>query len=232
MTAAEADQIVAALQEAAENGANLVVMTDDAYFGLFYGADLAQESLFARLANLHERILAVKVDGPTKEEFVWGLRTGMLTFGTRAATSNEALVPGAGKEGRRGDPQRGLQLFASLAERARQGPIDGQRSRPNGAEKQGILRDRAQRVHEILKKPEFARYWDAYPFNAGYFMCVRLKGIDAETFRKHLVGEVRRGRDRRRRHDIRVAFSAVEIGELEDLFSLMGAAAKDLVEAK
>ncbi len=66
-------------------------MTDDAYFGLFYGAELAQESLFARLANLHERILAIKVDGPTKEEFVWGLRTGMLTFGTRAASSNDAL---------------------------------------------------------------------------------------------------------------------------------------------
>ena len=91
ITAAEADQIVAALKEAAEDGRNLIVVTDDAYFGLFYGDDLAQESLFARLANLHERILAVKVDGPTKEEFVWGFRTGMLTFGTRAATSSEAL---------------------------------------------------------------------------------------------------------------------------------------------
>jgi hypothetical protein len=31
-------------------------------------------------------------------------------------------------------------------------------------------------------------------------------------------------------HDIRVAFSAVEVGELEDLFCLIGAAAKDLLE--
>ena len=77
--------------EAAEDGRNLVVVTDDAYFGLFYGEDVLQESLFARLAGCHERILAVKVDGPTKEEFVWGFRTGMLTFSTRAFFSDEAL---------------------------------------------------------------------------------------------------------------------------------------------
>ena len=35
--------------------------------------------------------MAVKVDGPTKEQFVWGFRTGMLTFGARAFLSDEAL---------------------------------------------------------------------------------------------------------------------------------------------
>ena len=29
----------------------MVVVTDDAYFGLFYGDDVARESLFARLAG-------------------------------------------------------------------------------------------------------------------------------------------------------------------------------------
>ena len=86
-TEAELDQIAAVLQEAAEDGRNLVVVTDDAYFGLFYGEDVARESLFAKLAGAHERLLAVKVDGPTKEEFVWGLRMGMLTFGSRPSTA-------------------------------------------------------------------------------------------------------------------------------------------------
>ena len=90
-TKTEIDQIAAVLREAAEEGRNLIVVTDDAYFGLFYGEDVAQESLFARLAGCHERLLAVKVDGPTKEEFVWGFRTGMLTFGARAFLSDEAL---------------------------------------------------------------------------------------------------------------------------------------------
>ena len=90
-TEAELDQIAAVLREAAEDGRNLVVVTDDAYFGLFYGEDVAQESLFARLAGCHERLLAVKVDGPTKEQFVWGFRMGMLTFGSRAFHSDDAL---------------------------------------------------------------------------------------------------------------------------------------------
>ena len=79
------------LYEAAEEGRNLVVISDDAYFGLFYGDDLLKESLFARLAGLHQRILAVKVDGPTKEEYVWGFRTGMLTFAAHAFFSSDAL---------------------------------------------------------------------------------------------------------------------------------------------
>ena len=97
-------------------------------------------------------------------------------------------------------------------------------------EKQNILRERALRVHEILEKPEYAHYWDAYPFNAGYFMCVRLKGIDADTFRKHLLEKYGVGVIADGANDIRVAFSAVDVGELEDLFAQMGAAAKDLME--
>ena len=91
-TDSELDQIAAALTEAADAGRDLVAVTDDAYFGLFYGDGVAHESLFARLACAHERLLAVKVDGPTKEQFVWGFRMGMLTFGSRGALdSSESL---------------------------------------------------------------------------------------------------------------------------------------------
>ena len=100
------------LREAADDGRNLVVVTDDAYFGLFYGDDLLKESLFARLAGCHERILAVKVDGPTKEEFVWGFRTGHADLQRPGLLQQRGLVPGAGEEGRRRHPQRRLELLA------------------------------------------------------------------------------------------------------------------------
>ena len=45
----------------------------------------------------------------------------------------------------------------------------------------------SQRVQKILANPEYADLWEPYPFNAGYFMCLRLKGIGAEEFRKHLL---------------------------------------------
>ncbi|MBJ8193091.1 aminotransferase class I/II-fold pyridoxal phosphate-dependent enzyme, partial [Bacillus cereus] len=64
----EGKAIVAAIQEAAEAGINVVVVTDDAYFGLFF-EDSLHESLFGQLAGLHPRILPVKIDGATKEEF-------------------------------------------------------------------------------------------------------------------------------------------------------------------
>lgn len=86
-TFAEAQEIVQAIHEAAEAGMNIVAVTDDAYFGLFF-EDSLHDSIFSRLANLHPRVLAVKVDGATKEEYVWGFRVGFLTY----AASSDALL--------------------------------------------------------------------------------------------------------------------------------------------
>ncbi len=131
-TKTEIDEIAALLRETAEEGRNLVVVTDDAYFGLFYGEDVAQESLFAKLAGCHERLLAVKVDGPTKEEFVWGFRTGMLTFARPGIPQRRSALSGPGKEGRRGHPQRRLQLLARGPVGVGQGHVHANRAWPSG----------------------------------------------------------------------------------------------------
>lgn len=75
----EGDKIVAAILRAAEEGINVVVVSDDAYFGLFF-EDSLKESLFGKLAHLHPRVLPIKIDGATKEEFVWGFRVGFITY--------------------------------------------------------------------------------------------------------------------------------------------------------
>ena len=49
-------------------------------------------------------------------------------------------------------------------------------------------------------------------------MCVKLKGLDAETYRKHLLEKYGVGVIADGERDIRVAFSAVEVGQLEDLY--------------
>jgi len=74
-TVAEGDALVAAIKEVAEAGCNVVAIADDAYFGLFY-EDSLKESLFGKLANIHPRVLAIKLDGATKEEFVWASAPG------------------------------------------------------------------------------------------------------------------------------------------------------------
>ncbi|MCK9906503.1 aminotransferase class I/II-fold pyridoxal phosphate-dependent enzyme, partial [Frankia sp. Cpl3] len=85
--AEEGKEIVAAIKAGADAGINVVAVTDDAYFALFF-EDSMHESLFGALSNLHPRVLAVKVDGATKEEYVWGFRVGFITY----SSTSEALL--------------------------------------------------------------------------------------------------------------------------------------------
>ncbi len=82
-TKAEGKQIVEVLHKAAVGGNRLVVVLDDSYFGLVYEKDVMSESLFAELSQVHPNLLAVKVDGLTKEEYAWGLRVGFVTYGVK-----------------------------------------------------------------------------------------------------------------------------------------------------
>ena len=93
-TVSEADAIKAALVRVAETGVDVLVISDDAYFGLQYEPDNLRESMFARMAAAHPRILAAKVDGQTKEDYVWGFRGGFVTFACPALDEKQydALV--------------------------------------------------------------------------------------------------------------------------------------------
>ncbi|NUQ61838.1 MAG: aminotransferase class I/II-fold pyridoxal phosphate-dependent enzyme [Pirellulales bacterium] len=228
ITNSEADAIVGVLREAAEDGRNLIVVSDDAYFGLFYDESVAQESLFTRLAGLHERILAVKVDGPTKEDFVWGFRTGMLTFSTKAFLSQEALY-GALEKKAAGAIRSAISNCSHVAQSVLAKAMESDQIQAERLEKRATLEARAKKVHEILGNGEFADLWEPYPFNSGYFMCVKLKGLDAEAFRKHLLEKYGVGVIADGDRDIRVAFSAAEVGELPQVYSLMASAARDLL---
>jgi len=83
ITREEADRLLGVLTASAEAGNAICVLVDDAYFGLVYREGIIDESIFCRLAAAHERILAVKLDGPTKEDYVWGFRVGFTTFGSK-----------------------------------------------------------------------------------------------------------------------------------------------------
>ena len=98
-------------------------------------------------------------------------------------------------------------------------------------EKFEILRRRANRVKSVLQNPEYQDAWQAYPFNSGYFMCIRLKTVDAETLRVHLlnnygVGLISIGSDK-----LRVAFSCLEEADIPLLFDIILQGVKDLTQA-
>ena len=79
----EIGPIVNAIKNQADQGKNIVALIDDAYFGLVYENKVYTESIFTQLCNLSEKVLAVKLDGPTKEDYVWGFRVGFISYGVK-----------------------------------------------------------------------------------------------------------------------------------------------------
>ncbi|ACL20971.1 aminotransferase class I/II-fold pyridoxal phosphate-dependent enzyme [Desulfitobacterium hafniense] len=219
----EAQAIVEALLEVAEQGINVAVLVDDAYFGLFY-EDSIKESLFGRLANIHPRILAVKVDGPTKEEYVWGFRIGFITFGDASSVVCDVLE---------NKTKAIIRSTISNASHPAQTFVLHALASPDfekqKAEKYKIMEGRALKVKEILNRGDYQDLWDYYPFNSGYFMCLKLKGVKAEELRLHLLHNYGVGVIALGESDIRVAFSCVEEEDLEELFKLIYQGTKDLV---
>jgi aspartate/methionine/tyrosine aminotransferase len=219
----DAEAIVEALIEAAENGLKLVVLLDDAYFGLFY-EDSIKESMFGLLADTHPNILPVKVDGATKENYVWGLRVGFITY---AATPDvlDALEQKT-KGIIRGTISSGPSLSQTIILESLQSP-EFQKEKE---EKFQIMKGRAVRTKQVLANEKFADVWTYYPFNSGYFMCLKLNNLDAETLRLHLLDQYGVGVIASNNTDIRVAFSCVEESDIEELFELIYQGCTDLTK--
>lgn len=214
----EADRIVAVLHRVAAGGKHVVAVLDDAYFGLFYEPETIKESLFARLAGLHPRLLAVKLDGATKEHFVWGLRVGFITYGG-AGLNEEAYL--ALEKKTAGAVRGSISNASHLSQSVILSAFGNPDSREEAAQKFEIMKRRANRVKAVLSDPKYRDAWDVYPFNSGYFMCLKLKTVDAEALRVHLLNQYGVGLISIGKTDLRVAFSCLEEEDIQTLFDLV-----------
>ena len=223
-TVNEVKQIVDVLKRDAEKGNKLVVVNDDAYFGLVYEDGIEKESVFAHLADIHENILAVKVDGPTKEDYVWGFRVGFISYNIKGGTPEmytalEAKTAGAV----RGNISNACNLSQSLLLNAFSSPgYDNEKKA-----KYEILKARYKKVKEVLTDNKYSSYFKAYPFNSGYFMCVKLKeGLDGEKIRNLLLNKYDTGLINMN-NVLRLAFSGVAERDVPELFENIYNACKD-----
>ncbi|MCA1809487.1 MAG: aminotransferase class I/II-fold pyridoxal phosphate-dependent enzyme [Kiritimatiellia bacterium] len=225
VTEKEARALCDLLLETARRGVRVVVLIDDAYFGLVFEDGILRESLFAALCDLHPNLLAVKLDGPTKEDYVWGFRVGFLTFGTAGGTPElysalEAKTAGA----IRGSISNASCLSQNLLVRAYASP-------EYAAEKQAaydILRGRYREVRRILAEhPEYAGQFVPLPFNSGYFMCIKTTRADPEKLRRKLIADYSTGVIAMG-GVVRLAFSATPTEKLADLFANIYKAASEL----
>ena len=211
----EARTLASAIKELAEEGYKILAVTDDAYFGLFYEKGTFTESIFALLANCHENILAVKVDGPTKEDYLWGFRIGFVTFGS--ASMNTAQYEALNKKlggairGSISNSSRPAQsiLLHSL------GHENHEKEKQEWVE---VLKDRYLKVKEIIASRTGGKELTPLPFNSGYFMSFRCGKLDAEKLRLELLHKEGIGTISIGSEYLRVAFSSIDIGDLEALY--------------
>jgi len=213
-TNAEAAQIVKIIRDVAEKGVKVLILDDDAYFGLNYENDIYPQSLFAEFADLHENILAVKIDGPTKEDFVWGFRTGFLTFGGKGLTDEHYLALEKKLMGLiRSSVSCSSTPSQSIALRAFKDPaIDLQKK---------IFREVLEKRYKAVKKfvaAHTCKNLEPLPFNSGYFMSFKTK-VDAEQLRQKILKEKQIGTISIDSSTLRVAFSSVEENLIETVYS-------------
>jgi len=148
-TIEEVKKIASIIKQSADKGKKILVIVDDAYFGLIYPPGIEKESMFPYLSDLHENVLAVKLDGATKEDYVWGFRVGFITYGTKDGNKDlysalESKTAGA----IRGNISNASNLSQSLVLKAFESPD----YRKEKEEKYNLLKERYDEVKRVLKK--------------------------------------------------------------------------------
>lgn len=212
ITHAEAQKIKDAIVKCASTGCHILVMIDDAYAGFYYDDAVMQESLFGMLVNCHRNIIAVKIDGATKEEYGWGLRVGFLTFGFE-----EKVMKGI--EGKlsgliRANTSGASQISQTLILQAMNSPEYREQKQHNYE----ILKARALKVKQVATDKKYENLWEVYPSHAGYFTCLSLKSGIAEKVRQTLLDEHGIGIIALSENEIRIAYSCLQESDIEHVF--------------
>jgi aspartate/methionine/tyrosine aminotransferase len=228
-TLEDAKKIVAAVKSVAAKGKKIVTVMDDAYFGLVYEKGVHEESLFSEFSDLHQNVLAVKLDGTTKEDYVWGMRVGFITFAGKGLCAEQLKAFEAKAAGNvRSSISNASSIGQCLAVEAFKDPKYINQKR----EKYAVLKNRYRVIRGILKThPEYGETFEPMPFNSGYFMCVKPKGVDAEAVRKHLIAKYSTGTIVLSGL-IRLAFSTIPAKLLPDVFANVDAAVRDLKQSR
>jgi aspartate/methionine/tyrosine aminotransferase len=223
----EAKTMAETLMDLAHQGTNVLALTDDAYFGLFFEDDVLKESIFAGLVNKHPRLMAIKLDGATKENYVWGLRVGFITYGACLPGDHDGVYNALERK-TAGAVRGSISSASHLSQTITLRSLKSSSYKAEKEDKFRIMKERAMEVKRVLANPKYRKAWDVYPFNSGYFMCLKLKTVEAEPLRVHLLNQYGVGLISLGKQDLRVAFSCVEKKDVQELYDIVLQGVKDL----
>lgn len=214
-TVSEAKEIVRIVRELAEAGKKVLVLSDDAYFGLNYEDDIEPQSLFAYMADLHENVLAIKADGPTKEDFAWGFRAGFVTFASKGLSDAQytALVTKF---------MAAIRSSVSCSSTPSQSLVM-HALKDDAHNKQKIeCRNMLKRRYDLVRKfvnTHTSKVLEPLPFNSGYFMSFHVSTGKAEEIRKELLKKEGIGIIQIDSHTLRVAFSSIDEDKIDSVYT-------------
>ena len=220
------NELVSALVAVADSGKKVLVICDDAYYGLFFEEDIAKESLFARIAHIHDNIFAVKGDAATKEDMVWGFRIGFISYASKGF--NEEHIDALVKK-----TLGAIRCTVSNCDRPGQSMLvkaytDGKNVEKDKAATSREMEMRYRTIRKAVKKWESSSLLRAYPFNSGYFMAFDTAGHSAEELRVYLLDKYGIGTINIMDRTLRLAYCSVENENLEDLVDTIFKAAGEI----
>jgi aspartate/methionine/tyrosine aminotransferase len=227
----EADHFVHALREYLDINPErrVVVLIDDAYSGFVFEPGVRTHSLMRDLGGLHDRLLAVHISGATKELYAWGLRVGFVTFAGKSCSPKDLKT----LEDKAAAIIRGtLSNVSMLSQQLTIETLKSTETETTHLGYQTSMQARYAACKAEVALPEFQEYFQALPFNSGYFFALRIRDsrIKSEDLRKalleeHSVGVVTIGPEL-----VRIAFSAITAQQVPQLFQALAKTIRQLLK--
>lgn len=205
----ELDSLVEVINIFAKENTNkqIIIVSDDAYFGLFFEENHKTPTLSAtyKLAE-NENCLIVKLDGITKEFYSWGLRVGFITYYTKNDELRKILL-----EKTQGYLRSTTSSPSNLSQQIAVRLLENKQSLEEKAINDKIIEERYNELKQAISKENLNSFVTVLPFNSGYFFTIKLpSNINAHDFRLKFLNEYKYGVYSMDDEHIRIAFSCLD----------------------
>ena len=185
----------------------LIIVSDDAYFGLFFEKNHKTPTLSAtyKLAE-NENCLIIKLDGITKEFYSWGLRVGFITYYTKNDELRKILL-----EKTQGYLRSTTSSPSNLSQQIAVRLLDNKQSLKEKEINDKIIEERYNKLKQAISTEQLDQLVRVLPFNSGYFFTIKLpSNINAHEFRLKFLNEYKYGVYSMDDEHIRIAFSCLD----------------------
>ena len=193
---------------------NLIIISDDAYFGLFFEENHKTPTLSAtyRLAD-NNNCLVVKLDGITKEYYGWGLRVGFVTYYTSDDKLRKIVL-----EKTQGYLRSTTSSPSNLSQQIALRLLESSQAKQEKTYNDSIIEERYHILKEVIAKYNLDNDVTILPFNSGYFFTIKMpEHIDAHKFRLKFLNDYKYGVYSMDDSHIRIAFSCLDKELIPDL---------------